>query len=30
LSYFGMDSTYAASVAIVRRVLKLEGALRDG
>jgi len=28
LSYFGMDSTYAASVAIVRRVLKLEGALR--
>ncbi|HXA29533.1 MAG TPA: hypothetical protein VN193_12410 [Candidatus Angelobacter sp.] len=29
LSYFGMDSTYAASVAIMRRVLKLEGALRD-
>jgi hypothetical protein len=28
LSYFGMDSTYAASVAIMRRVLKLEGALR--
>ncbi|HZS15182.1 MAG TPA: hypothetical protein VFC09_11330 [Candidatus Dormibacteraeota bacterium] len=30
LSYFGMDSTYAASVAIMRRVLKLEGALREG
>jgi len=29
LSYFGMDSTYAASVAILRRVLKLEGALRS-
>ena len=29
LSYFGMDSTYAASVAILRRVLKLEGALRE-
>jgi hypothetical protein len=29
LSYFGMDSTYAASVAILRRVLKLEGALSD-
>lgn len=29
LSYHGMDSTYAASVAIMRRVLKLEGALRD-
>ena len=27
LSYFGMDSTYAASIAIVRRVLRLEGAL---
>ncbi len=30
LSYFGMDSTYASSVAILRRVLKLEGALREG
>ena len=29
LSYYGMDSTYAASVAILRRVLKLEGALRE-
>jgi hypothetical protein len=27
LSFFGMDSTYAASLAIVRRVLRLEGAL---
>jgi hypothetical protein len=27
LSYYGMDSTYAASLAIVRRVLRLEGAL---
>ena len=27
LSYFGMDSTYASSLAIVRRVLALEGAL---
>ena len=27
LSYFGMDSTYASSVAILRRVLRLEGAL---
>ena len=27
LSYYGMDSTYAASVAILRRVLRLEGAL---
>ena len=27
LSYFGMDSTYAASVAIIRRVLQREGAL---
>jgi hypothetical protein len=25
LSYYGMDSTYASSLAIVRRVLKLEG-----
>ena len=32
LSYYGMDSTYAASLAIVRRVLRLEGALdaQDG
>jgi Family of unknown function (DUF6909) len=30
LSYHGMDSTYAASVAIVRRVLRLEGALGEG
>jgi hypothetical protein len=30
LSYFGMDSTYAASVAILRRIFKLEGALREG
>ena len=29
LSYFGMDSTYASSVAILRRVLKLEGALPE-
>jgi hypothetical protein len=29
LSYYGMDSTYAASLAIVRRVLRLEGALDD-
>ena len=27
LSFYGMDSTYAASIAIVRRILKLEGAL---
>jgi hypothetical protein len=27
LSYFGMDSTYAASVAILRRILDREGAL---
>jgi hypothetical protein len=27
LSYYGMDSTYASSLAIVRRILKLEGAL---
>ncbi len=30
LSYHGMDSTYASSVAIARRVLRLEGALGDG
>jgi hypothetical protein len=29
LSYFGMDSTYASSVAILRRILRLEGALTD-
>jgi hypothetical protein len=29
LSYYGMDSTYAASLAIVRRILRLEGALGD-
>jgi hypothetical protein len=29
LSYYGMDSTYASSVAILRRILKLEGVL-DG
>ncbi|MHB8717856.1 MAG: DUF6909 family protein [Candidatus Dormibacteria bacterium] len=28
LSYFGMDSTYASSVAILRRILSLEGVLR--
>jgi hypothetical protein len=27
LSYYGMDSTYAASLAILRRILKLEGVL---
>ena len=29
LSYFGMDSTYASSVAILRRILRNEKALRD-
>jgi len=29
LSYHGMDSTYASSVAILRRILRLEGALAD-
>jgi hypothetical protein len=29
LSYYGMDSTYASSLAILRRVLRLEGALDD-
>jgi len=29
LSYFGMDSTYASSVAILHRVLQREGALRN-
>ena len=27
LSYYGMDSTYASSVAILRRILSLEGVL---
>jgi hypothetical protein len=27
LSYYGMDSTYASSLAILRRVMRLEGAL---
>jgi hypothetical protein len=27
LSYYGMDSTYASSLAIMRRILKLEGVL---
>ncbi len=27
LSYYGMDSTYASSLAILRRILQLEGAL---
>ncbi len=27
LSYFGVDSTYASSLAILRRILRLEGAL---
>ena len=27
LSYYGMDSTYASTLAILRRVLKLEGVL---
>jgi hypothetical protein len=30
LSYHGLDSTYASSVAIMRRVLRLEGALGEG
>ena len=28
LSYYGMDSTYASSIAIARRILSLEGALK--
>ena len=28
LSYYGMDSTYASSIAIARRILSLEGVLR--
>ncbi len=27
LSYYGMDSTYASSLAIMRRILRMEGAL---
>ena len=30
LSYYGMDSTYASSLAILRRILRLEGVLSDG
>ena len=29
LSYYGMDSTYASSLAIMRRIFKLEGILAD-
>ena len=29
LSYYGMDSTYASSLAIVRRILSLEGLIED-
>jgi hypothetical protein len=29
LSYYGMDSTYASSLAILRRILSQEGVLRD-
>jgi hypothetical protein len=29
LSYYGMDSTYASSLAILRRILRLEGAIQD-
>jgi uncharacterized protein DUF6909 len=29
LSYYGMDSTYASSLAIMRRILRLEGVLDD-
>ncbi len=29
LSYYGLDSTYASSLAIVRRILRLEGALGE-
>jgi hypothetical protein len=28
LSYYGMDSTYASSLAILRRIMRLEGALQ--
>jgi hypothetical protein len=27
MSYYGMDSTYATSIAILRRIFTLEGAL---
>jgi hypothetical protein len=27
MSYYGMDSTYATSIAILRRILRLEGVL---
>lgn len=30
LSYFGMDSTYAASVAILRRIFQMESRRLDG
>ncbi len=30
LSYYGMDSTYASSLAILRRILRLEGVLGNG
>ncbi len=30
LSYYGMDSTYASSLAILRRILHLEGVLYEG
>jgi hypothetical protein len=30
LSYYGMDSTYASSLAILRRILRLEGTLQNG
>ncbi|MGO9498875.1 MAG: DUF6909 family protein [Solirubrobacteraceae bacterium] len=30
LSYYGMDSTYASSLAILRRILRLEGVLANG
>ncbi len=29
LDYYGMDSTYASSLAILRRILRLEGAIPD-
>ena len=29
LSYYGMDSTYASSLAILRRIMKLEGVLTE-
>jgi hypothetical protein len=29
LSYYGMDSTYASSLAILRRILHLEGAMSE-